>query len=276
MAKKYKISDFQGYQRIVSSENSDLKNISLAVIKNPAGERFEGNTLSEENVFVLTRGSIRFYLEGRPLGELSRAGVFEEPPSAVYLPPHSNYSIEFIKEGEVLVSGCVATGKCKARLIEKKDLKVKRIGEEGFLRTITEIVPEDFSAEKLIVGETIVDSGNWASYPPHKHDTDNPPEETALEELYFFKIYPERGFGIIRIFNNPEDNIFLIRNDEVVTIPRGYHPVCVAPKHQMYYLWIMAGNTREVISSIHPDFKFNNKNSIKGVKNGISDKSILS
>lgn len=261
MAKRYKIDSFQGYQKIVTPENSDLKNINLAVVKNMVGKRFNGNTGSEENVFVITEGTVKFYLENKLFGELSRTDVFQEPPSAVYLPPYSNYSLEFIKTGEILIAGCNATGKCKAQFIENKDIRVRRVGEEMFLRTLIEIVPEDFSAEKLIVGETITDYGNWASYPPHKHDTDNPPEESALEELCFFKIRPRTGFGLIRIFNNPEDAIFLIEDSEIITIPKGYHPVCVVPKHQLYYLWVMVGNTRSVFSSIHPDFKLNNKNS---------------
>ncbi|MCM8776692.1 MAG: 5-deoxy-glucuronate isomerase [Candidatus Omnitrophica bacterium] len=264
MAKRYKINDFHGYQKIVSPENSDLKHINLAVIKNSAGEKFDGNTGSEENVFIIMKGSVKFYLEDKFFTELSREDVFQEPPSAVYLPPYSKYSIEFIKKGEICIAGCIAKGRFKPQIIEKRDIRIERVGEEMFLRDIIEIVPEDFSAEKLIVGETITDPGNWASYPPHKHDTDNPPDETAFEELYFFKIRPETGFGAIRIFNNPEDLIFLIKNDEVITIPRGYHPVCVAPKHQLYYLWIMAGNTRKVISSVHPAYKFNNKKSYRG------------
>lgn len=263
MAKRYKINNSEGYQKIVTSESSDLKNINFAVIKNTAGERFNGNTGDEENVFVITEGAIKFYLEDKLFGELSRAEVFEEPPSAVYLPPYSKYSIEFIEKGEILVAGSKVTGKYSAQLIEQKDIKIHRVGEEMFYRNLIDIIPEDFPAEKLIIGETITDPGNWASYPPGKHDTDNPPEEASLEELYFCKIKPETGFGFIRIFNNPEDIIFLIKNNEVITIPKGYHSVCVAPKHQMYYLWVMAGNTRRVIKSIHPDFKFNKRNSTR-------------
>ncbi|MCX8082220.1 MAG: 5-deoxy-glucuronate isomerase [bacterium] len=264
MAKRYKVNDFQGYQKIVSPENSDLKNIHLAVIRNPSGTRFDGNTGDEENVFIITEGNIKFFLEDKLLAELSREDVFQEPPSAIYLPPHSNYYIEFIEKSEICIAGCIATGRFKPQAVYKGHIRIKRVGEEIFFRNIIEIIPEDFPAENLIVGETITDPGNWASYPPHKHDTDNPPEETALEELYFFKIRPETGFGSIRIFNNPEDYIFLIKNNEVITIPKGYHPVSVAPKHQLYYLWIMAGNTRKVLSTVHPAYKFINKNFNRG------------
>ncbi len=259
MAKRYKVNSFHGYQKIVAPENSDLKKIRLAFIKDTEGGRFEGQTAGEESAFIITEGNIRFFVEGKLFGELTRENVFHEPPSGVYLPPHLNYSIEFIRKSEICVASCDAAGKNRPRLIETKDIRFKRVGEEPFLRNMNEIMPEDFPAEKLIIGETITDPGNWSSYPPHKHDTDNPPEETALEELYFFKITPRTGFGSIRVFDDPEDNIFLIKTDEVVTIPKGYHPVSVAPRHQLYYMWVLAGETRKSISFVHPDYRFNGK-----------------
>jgi len=259
MAKRYKVNGFHGYQKIVAPENSDLKKIHLAFIKNPGDSRFEGQTEGEETAFIIIEGCVRFFTEGKLLGELSRKNVFDEPPSGVYLPPYTNYSIEFVTQSEICTAGCSASGKNRARMIEKRDVMVKRVGEEPFLRSMNEIITADFPAEKLIIGETITDPGNWASYPPHKHDTDSPAEETAFEELYYFKIAPKTGFGSIRVFSNTEDNIFLVKNDEVVTIPKGYHPVSVAPKHQMYYLWVLAGETRNLISFVHPDYRFNGK-----------------
>lgn len=259
MAKRYKINGFQGYQKIVTQENSDLKKINLGFIKNEENERFEGTTKAEECAFVITDGEVRFFLEGSLLGEMKRKNVFDEPPSAVYLPPYSNYSIEFIRKSEICVLGCVAKGIGKPRLIETRDIHIKRVGDEPYMRNVLEILPEDFPSEKLILGETITDPGNWAGYPPHKHDTDNPPNETALEELYFFKITPRTGFGTMRVFNDHQDSLFLIENDAVITIPDGYHPVSVAPRHRLYYLWAMAGEVKKVIPFIHPNYRFNGK-----------------
>ncbi len=259
MAKRYKINGFQGYQKIVTPENSDLKKINLAFIKNAANERFEGTTNGEECAFVIIEGSVKFFLEGNLLGEMQRKNVFDEPPSAVYLPPYSSYAIEFVRKSEFCVLGCAARGTGKPRLVETKDIRLERVGDDPYMRNMAQILPENFPSERLILGETITDPGNWASYPPHKHDTDNLPDETALEELYFFKITPRTGFGTMRVFNDHEDSMFLIENDEVVTIPDGYHPVSVAPRHRMYYLWAMAGESKKVIPFTHPDYRFNGK-----------------
>jgi len=256
MAKRYKINNFEGYQEIITPENSDIKKIHFAVVKNPKNRNYSGVTTGEESVFILTEGKAKFFLEGRLFAELSRKNVFSEPPTAVYLPPYSNYLVEFLAKTEMCIASCKAKGTGKPKLVESKEMIFSRKGQEGYFRNITEVINEDFPSEKIIVGETISDPGNWASYPPHKHDMNNPPEEVAMEEIYYFKINPRTGFGIIRIFSDSEDNVFVIKNNEIVTIPQGYHPISVVPGHQIYYLWIMVGETKKVVSSIHPDFRF--------------------
>lgn len=255
MAMHFKVEDKNGFQKILTPENSDLKLLSFGIIREENGI-FKGNTGREEVVFVITEGKCKFYVEKNLIGIMKRKNVFEEPPCAVYLPPYYDYSIEFEKKTEICVVGCPGKGTGKPKFLNSKEIKLRRVGEETFFRNITDIIPETFPADRIILGETINDPGNWSSYPPHKHDKDNPPEEYKLEEIYFFKICPKTGFGIIRIFDETEDNLFLIRNDEVVTIPKGYHPVGVVPKHQIYYLWALAGEKRKLTPYTHPDFKF--------------------
>ena len=45
-------------------------------------------------------------------------------------------------------------------------------------RTIQPILMADQEADSLLVVEVLTPGGNWSSYPPHKHDHDNPPAET--------------------------------------------------------------------------------------------------
>ncbi|MCM8771723.1 MAG: 5-deoxy-glucuronate isomerase [Candidatus Omnitrophica bacterium] len=255
MAIHLKVEDKEGYQKILSPENSDLKLLSFSIIRKER-DVFKGNTEKNESVFVITEGKCNFYVEKKLIGVLKRKNVFEEPPSAVYLPPFFEYEIEFEKKTEICVVGCPAKGIGKPKFLNSKEIKFRRVGEETYFRNIADIIPETFQAERIILGETINDAGNWSSYPPHKHDENNPPYENSLEEIYFFKILPPTGFGIIRIFDDNEDNLFLIRNNDLVTIPKGYHPVGVIPKHQIYYLWALAGEKRELKTSFHPDYNF--------------------
>lgn len=255
MAQHFKIEEKCGCQEIVSPTNCDLKLLSFKIIRGENGF-FKGNSEKNESVFVITYGKCKFYLEKTLLGIMHRKNVFEQPPIAVYLPPYSEYTIEFEEKTEICVAGCKGKGTGKVKFLNSKDIKFRRVGEETYFRNIADIIPETFPAEKILVGETINDPGNWSSYPPHKHDRNNPPEEYPLEELYFFKIYPPTGFAVIRVFDEETDNLFLIKNNEIVTIPKGYHPVGVVPKHQIYYLWVMAGEKRIMKGYVHPDYKF--------------------
>lgn len=256
MAKHYRVASKEGLQAVVAPENSDLKLLKLSVLQSGCLQSYQGKTGAEETVFVLTAGALKFCAGGKLLGTLARKSVFEEPPWAVYLPPETEYSLEFEKESEACLVSSPARKTKAPVLIAPKDLKFRRVGEETYFRNITDIITEGFPAEKMLVGETINDPGNWSSYPPHKHDRNNPPEEVQLEEVYFFKVTPVTGFGTIRVFDEKEDQLFLLRNNEVVTIPKGYHPVAVAPKHQIYYFWALAGSTRTMKPYTHPDYRF--------------------
>ncbi|MCK9266479.1 5-deoxy-glucuronate isomerase [bacterium] len=254
MAKKYKVGNFQGYQKIITNENSDLKLINLSFIKNIKDQNYNGTTNGEETVLILIEGSIILHLEGKLFAKISRENVFSQPPSAIYLPPYLKYSINFLDKTEICLASCVAKGIGQPKLIQSKNMVYSRVGKDGYSRNLVQIVDESFRSEKLIIGETIGDPGSWVSFPPHKHDTNNPPEEVAMEEVYYFKFSPKNGFGTIRIFDDLEDNVFVIRDNEIITIPKGYHPISVVPGHQIYYLWVMAGDTRKMASTVHPDF----------------------
>ena len=57
-------------------------------------------------------------------------------------------------------------------------------------------------ADSLLVVEVKTPSGNWSSYPPHKHDSDNIPVETYLEETYYHRINPAQGFAFQRVYTD--------------------------------------------------------------------------
>ena len=103
-----------------------------------------------------------------------------------------------------------------------------------------------------MLGETINPPGNWSSYPPHKHDRHAPPEEVALEEVYYYRFKPEGGFGVQLIYDDHDERAQVVRDGDVVAIPSGYHPVVAAPGYSLYYLWVMAGEGRELAPFFDP------------------------
>jgi hypothetical protein len=124
---------------------------------------------------------------------------------------------------------CDITNTKNCHLIIKKILKdLKEIDFIVFAHGVRGITP---------IGETINPSGNWFSSPPHKHDTNRPPIEGKFKEIYFYKVFPEQGFGIQRIYTKKHfDESYTIENNDLILIPKGYHPVVVAPGYKLYYL----------------------------------------
>ncbi|MEK7765746.1 MAG: 5-deoxy-glucuronate isomerase, partial [bacterium] len=114
-------------------------------------------------------------------------------------------------------------------------------GKGNWFREVHDVGVENLEAKSLIFGETFNPPGNWSSAPPHKHDVDNPPEEGKLEELYYYRLRPVQGFGLQRVYTaDGYDQVFVVGDGDVVTLPRGFHPVVAAPGYDLYYFWVLA------------------------------------
>jgi 5-deoxy-glucuronate isomerase len=101
-------------------------------------------------------------------------------------------------------------------------------------------------AESLLVVEVRTPGGHASSYPPHKHDTDNVPHESSLEETYYHRLDPPQGFAFQRVYTDMRDidESMAVEDHDVVMVPRGYHPVVVPYGYDSYYLNVMAGKQR--------------------------------
>ncbi|MDH3792347.1 MAG: 5-deoxy-glucuronate isomerase, partial [Rhodospirillales bacterium] len=114
-------------------------------------------------------------------------------------------------------------------------------------RHVRDILPDTQPADSLLVVEVVTPGGHWSSYPPHKHDVDNPPVETCLEETYYHRINPSQGFAFQRVYTDDRslDETMTVQDGDVVLAPKGYHPVGAAHGYDLYYLNVMAGPVRE-------------------------------
>ena len=146
-------------------------------------------------------------------------------------------------------------------LVKPEDVIVKDLGKPGWERQAHFIIDERLNANLLYIGEAFVEGGQWASYPPHKHDEDNMPTEGILEEIYYFEYDKPTGFGIQRVYSTDGsiDETYTVKNGDFVEIPKGYHPCCCAPGYKNYYLWVMAGKKRGFFMSSDPDHAWLNR-----------------
>jgi 5-deoxy-glucuronate isomerase len=133
----------------------------------------------------------------------------------------------------------------------------RRVGRGAYQRTVYDIMSYEANDAHLFIGETCNVQGRWSSFPPHKHAVDKMPHETKFEELYFFKLKPEQGFGFLGLYGEMpnSDRAFVVRNNDCAIVTGGYHPVVAAPGCQLSYLWVLAGKHKKVKSSVHSVFR---------------------
>jgi len=237
-----------GYRQLVAPEPSDLEYISFGLLGLSAGQSWDYAAEGVESVLVILGGRCDVEADGptwENIGE--RADVFDGRATAAYLPPGSHCRVTGRGSVKVAVCSARAENGGEATLISPDAVGVRTVGRDAFERTVYDIlVPGSSEAERLIVGETINGPGLWSGYPPHKHDEHDPPEESELEEVYYFRVNPPQGFGLQRIYGDGFDTTYAARDGDVATISQGYHSVAAAPGYELYYLWMLAGRCRSM------------------------------
>jgi len=244
---EYEPSD--GYVEIINRGNCGLNYITFGILRLEYGKSYFGNSGDDETALIVLSGkcdvrvkaSLCFSVDGR-------THVFGGKAHGVYVPPDTNYVINGVEQTEIAVCKAPADPNLKVEpaFVTPNNVLVRTVGQNNWKRYVHDVIDTRIDASKLVVGETFNPPGNWSSYPPHRHDFDNLPEESDQEELYFFKIEPSQGFGIQRIYTDDlsVNEAYVIKNNSVVAIPKGYHPVAAVPGYHLYYLWILAGEKR--------------------------------
>ena len=203
---------------------------------------------------VVLSGTVDATVDGAPLGTAARDGdVFDGTGDAVYAPAGSQLELVAHSNAVVAVAAASVDGASgPARVIRPAEQDVRSAGVGNWSRSIRTILGPDDEAGRLVVGETISPSGNWSSYPPHKHDRQAPPDEVAQEEVYLYRFNPAGGFGVQLRYDDATESARIVHDGDVVAIPAGYHPVVAAPGYELYYLWVIAGESRELVPFFDP------------------------
>ena len=242
----------------VTQERAGWQTISLRLLRIEKGHKQVVSQPGEELALVMLAGQAAVGAGGQKWQRLGgRANVFAGMPHALYLPLGTErVEIEALTTVcEVAVCGARASQRFPAAVIEPSAVEVEIRGGENATRQINHILKPDFPADRLLVVEVYTPSGNWSSYPPHKHDVHNPPGEVDLDEIYFYKISQPEGFAIQRVYTRDgrRNETLTVRDNEVVLIPDGYHPVVAAHGYDCYYLNVLAGSARSMAASDDPD-----------------------
>lgn len=224
-----------------------LLDLNLLVLS--SGKSYQASTNNREYVAVMMSGKATFEIEGKKFENVGgRPNVFSGKPHSVYIPYQSTFTLT--AQGAAEIALCSAPSELKtAPYVILPDKVASGVwGAANFSRNYHQILTlasqPDMPAQRLIVGETYTPSGNWSTFPPHRHEKEDLPREAFHEEIYFFKVSPADGFGMTRYYNDEIDTGYIIKDNTVLMAPKGYHTVTSAPGYTTYYLWFLAGNHR--------------------------------
>ncbi|HMD80379.1 MAG TPA: 5-deoxy-glucuronate isomerase, partial [Anaerolineales bacterium] len=210
---------------------------------------------------------------------IERENVWTSAATALYLPRGTEFTITAARDSEFAVAWVPTDEDHEPWLIQPQDVPISVRGGDNVSRQINDLLPPGSPVHRLILVEVYTPSGNWSSYPPHKHDVHIEDEvgnliEADLEEVYFYKIDKPEGYAYQRVYTDeasplqqagyPIDALVKAQNNCAVLIPEGYHPVVSAPGYTTYYLNVLAGSAQSLANQDDPYYSWV-KESYKGV-----------
>ncbi|SEM77772.1 5-deoxy-glucuronate isomerase [Gemmobacter aquatilis] len=253
-----KPSGAHGKVHDVTPESAGWGYVGFGLYRLEPGEQVAEATGGREVILVLVEGKAKLTAGGADFGEMGdRMDVFEKtPPHCLYVPNDSDWSAEATTVCTLAVCSAPGKGGHGAQRLGPEGIALTPRGKGANTRFVNNIAMEAREvADSLLVTEVFTPSGNWSSYPSHRHDEDDYPHMTYLEESYYHRLNPAQGFGVQRVYTEDGtlDETMAVQNHDVVLVPKGHHP-CGAPYgYELYYLNVMAGPLRKWRFKNDPD-----------------------
>ena len=238
----------------VTPERAGWTHVGFRALRLKTGETETVETGRRELCLVVLTGTVEVVVDSQTYSHLgARDSVFADmSPAAVYVPSGKTVTIRAERDSEIALCTAPAgkndnEGRSKVRVIDPASMHRSVRGKGTNTRYICDILPhDDPTADHLLVVEVVTPASHSSSYPPHKHDVEQPPVETLLEETYYHRLNPPQGFAFQRVYTDVRsiDEACAVEDHDVVIVPRGYHPVTAPHGYDLYYLNVMAGPNR--------------------------------
>jgi 5-deoxy-glucuronate isomerase len=263
----------------VTPEQAGWDYISFQARRLATGQQWSFSSGENELAIVVLSGAYRVTSNRGEWAGLERLDVFSGLPYALYLPRQTDFTVVAERGGEFAVTWVPTEQDHAPWLIRPQDISVSIRGGDNVSRQINDLLPPGSPVHRLILVEVYTPSGNWSSYPPHKHDVhlvgaDGTLIEADLEEVYFYKIDRPEGYAYQWVYTDEASPLHqagypidaLVRADHncAVLIPEGYHPVVSAPGYTTYYLNVLAGSAQSLANQDDPRYSWV-KHNYKGV-----------
>jgi len=249
------------YQKILAAD-AQWTHLNMEARMMHKGEVWEGNTGENEFGFILLSGNYSAQTSKGAWQTINgRKSVFEGVAHTLYLPRHTAFSITADSEWLDIAAGwSLASDDFPARFKTPAEAAIEIRGGDNATRQINSLIEPGFGAGRLVAVEVYTPSGNWSSYPAHKHDeriTDDQGNvlEACLEEFYFFKFDKPAGFAIQQVYtaDGSIDEVVKVHNNDVMLVPKGFHPVVAGHGFHCYYLNFLAGSDQSLANTPDPN-----------------------
>jgi 5-deoxy-glucuronate isomerase len=236
----------KGYTPVCEIDKCSLKKLEFGIIELDAGETLNFKTENKEFAFIMLEGHCNVTCGDQKWENVgNRNTVFENKKAeSFYVGRDDECDITAIDHIKIAVCGTPVAEKTEAQVLREDHVVLKTLGRVPFERETSFLIDGNSNAKVLTIGECYVTEGNWAGFPPHKHDENNMPTECICEEIYYFLYEPKQGFAVQCLYtaDGEIDEAYRVQNDELVEFPYGYHTTVSTPGYKTYFLWLMAGD----------------------------------
>jgi 5-deoxy-glucuronate isomerase len=247
-----KTNTHRGRKVYITPQNSTMQHLCYArSILDASSPRISWENGRCETVLICLSGTVEVTVRDERLSLSERDSLYVPRDSSISLQTRSSADIaEFFAEIE---------GDYPLKLVRYADIKDDKslhftAGGPGTARDLNILIGKNVQAGRLLAGLTISEPGNWTSWPPHEHGA-------MLEELYVYTHMPPPAFGVQFVYTNSEEPELatVVRDGDVVLMPRGYHPNVAAPGHRIGFLWAIAAHREKEdrqfgVVNVQPEF----------------------
>jgi 5-deoxy-glucuronate isomerase len=251
-------------QPIVGGNDGILPSTYFNLIKVTANEETIISLDGYETLFVVLKGSCDISVDNNLFQEIgSRKDIWSGNADSVYAGTAEQIKIKALKDNaELAIAGCVCSKSFGPFRICPDEVDMVDVGsnETKSRRRIFHILGQNAKGKtgNLLVSELHADEGCWSGYPPHKHDAENPPDETAFEELYHYRFNPDNGFGAQFCYlDGEEPKCYMTRNGDTFIFRKGFHPTVTSPGHKSYIFTVLVGiHQRSLIQNFDKKYRY--------------------
>lgn len=247
----------------VTPETAGWEHLSFAARRMAQGDRWTLQTGDFEYALVILGGVCSVESDRGSWPAIGRRpDVFSGMPYTLYLPRHTRFTVTADSHALDLAYGWTPSDRdYPAQLVTPEQVTIELRGGGNASRQINGMLPPGFNCHRLVVVEVYTPSGNWSSYPPHKHDVHREDAagailEADLDEIYFYKLDMPNGYAYQRVYTagGELDELLIARDNNLVMVPEGYHPVVSAHGYTTYYLNFLAGSAQSLANSDDPTY----------------------